>query len=268
VSNKLNWDDKIEKLKRILDNWRKRKLTIFGKVTILKSLALSQIMYAASVLYTPENVINHINKLTQDFLWDNKRCKIKDIHLQRDYVYGGIKLMNIKAQIMSLKLRWIGRILDKSEASWKYIPTLQFNKIGGFPLCLHYNLKLQHVKNINKMSPFYEEIFKAWCVYNSTTAKDICSQNDILNQVIWNNSCITHGDKPLFLKEWLKANVITIRDIVSENGFVVFHEIQKKLNTNAARATCFFEFEKIKKCINVTWKGYLKRNKIILRDSH
>ena len=41
-ANKLNWDDKIEKLKRILDNWRKRNLTFFGKVTVLKSLALSQ----------------------------------------------------------------------------------------------------------------------------------------------------------------------------------------------------------------------------------
>ena len=31
-ANKLNWDDKIEKPKRILDNWRKRNLTFFGKV--------------------------------------------------------------------------------------------------------------------------------------------------------------------------------------------------------------------------------------------
>ena len=31
-ANKLNWDDKIEKLKRILDNWRKRNLTFLAKL--------------------------------------------------------------------------------------------------------------------------------------------------------------------------------------------------------------------------------------------
>ena len=66
-ANKLNWDDKIEKLKRILDNWRKRNLTFFGKVTVLKSLALSQVMYTAAVLYTPEWVIKQIRKLSLDF---------------------------------------------------------------------------------------------------------------------------------------------------------------------------------------------------------
>jgi hypothetical protein len=191
-SNKLNWDDKIEKLKRILDNWRKRNLTFFGKVTVLKTLALSQIMYAASVLFTPKLVIDHIKKLTQDFLWNNKRYKIKDTYLQRDYVDGGIKFMDINAHVITLKLRWIARILDDSNACWKYIPIRQFNRIGGIPLCLNYNIKLNHVKYMNKMSPFYEEIFKAWCTLDNKRDQESYSQADILNQIIWNNSCITH----------------------------------------------------------------------------
>ena len=77
-ANKLNWDDTIEKTEKNLDNWRKRNLIFFGKVTVLKSLALSQIMYTAAVSYTPEWVIKQIRKLSLDFLWNNnKKYKIK-----------------------------------------------------------------------------------------------------------------------------------------------------------------------------------------------
>ena len=257
-ANKLNWDDKIEKLKRILDNWRKRNLTFFGKVTVLKSLALSQIMYTAAVLYTPEWVIKQIRKLSLDFLWNNKKYKIKDTYLQRDYKNGGIKFIDIKAQIMSLKLKWIGRILDETNASWKYIPKSQFNKIGGLPLCLNYNLKLDHIKDVNKMSPFYEEIFKAWCVINSITKQSKNTQCGILNEVIWYNSNITQGGKPLFLKEWLEAGILTIRDIVDEAGFIDYLEIRQKMKSRAARATCFFDLERVKKCMKTIWKNVLR----------
>ena len=99
---------------------------------------------------------------------------------------------------MSLKLKWIRRILDETNASWKYIPKSQFNRIGGLPLCLNYNLKLDHIKYVNKMSPFYEEIFKVWCVINSITKQNHNTQCGILNEVIWYNSNITQGGNLYF----------------------------------------------------------------------
>ena len=106
--------------------------------------------------------------------------------------------MDIKAQIMSLKLKWIGRILDETNACWKYIPKSQFNKIGGLPFCLNYNLKLDHIKDANKMSPIYEEIFRAWCVLNNITKQNHNTQGGILNEVIWYNSNITQGGNLYF----------------------------------------------------------------------
>ena len=155
-------------------------------------------MYTAAVLYTLEWVIKQIRKLSLDFLWNNKKYKIKDTYLQTDYKNGGIKFIDIKAQIMSLKLKWIGRILDETIASWKHIPKSQFNKISGLPPCLNYNLKLDHIKDVNKMSPFYEEIFKAWCVINSITKQNQNTQCSILNEVILYNSNITHGGNLYF----------------------------------------------------------------------
>ena len=74
-----------------------------------------------------------IRKLSLDFLWNNKKYKIKDTYLQRDYKNGGIKFIDIKAQIMSLKLKWIGRILDETNASWKYIPNHNLIELVDYP---------------------------------------------------------------------------------------------------------------------------------------
>ena len=44
----LNFPDKVSKIETILNIWRERNLTIFGKVTIIKSLAFSQLVYLLS----------------------------------------------------------------------------------------------------------------------------------------------------------------------------------------------------------------------------
>ena len=42
---KLNWDNKIEKMDILLERWKRRDLTLFGKVQVIKSLALASLIY-------------------------------------------------------------------------------------------------------------------------------------------------------------------------------------------------------------------------------
>ncbi len=46
----LNWQQKIETL---LNIWKQQELTLFGKVIILKQLAVPKILFSASVLPIP-----------------------------------------------------------------------------------------------------------------------------------------------------------------------------------------------------------------------
>ena len=48
-----NFIEKIEKIRSILDNWLARRLTPLGKITIIKTLAVSQIVCILSSLPTP-----------------------------------------------------------------------------------------------------------------------------------------------------------------------------------------------------------------------
>ena len=51
----LNWENTLTKLQKLLDNWRKRKLTLFGRITIVKTLALhvSQIVHYSYGRHNP-----------------------------------------------------------------------------------------------------------------------------------------------------------------------------------------------------------------------
>ena len=73
----INFCEKIEKMRKILSSWSAKKLTLLGKIAVLKSLVVSQIVYVLSSLPTPQGVIKEINSLFYEFLWSNKSDKIK-----------------------------------------------------------------------------------------------------------------------------------------------------------------------------------------------
>ena len=60
------------KIKKLAENWSWRKLMIFGKVTIIKSLLTSQLVYILIPLWTCSEAMKETNELLYKFLWDGK----------------------------------------------------------------------------------------------------------------------------------------------------------------------------------------------------
>ena len=76
-ANVLNFEEKITTLEKTLNNWKRRKLTLIGKINIVKTLGLSKLIYSASLLSIPKGLAEKINKIIFNFIWDNKPAKIK-----------------------------------------------------------------------------------------------------------------------------------------------------------------------------------------------
>ena len=83
-NNELNFHLKIRKMQTNLDIWRARNLTLFGKVMIIKSLGLSQLVFSASTLNVPEEITPIVKTKLFNFLWNNKKDKIKREGLYQD----------------------------------------------------------------------------------------------------------------------------------------------------------------------------------------
>ena len=110
--------------------WQKRKLTLYGKINIVKTLGLSKLIFNASVLHMPDHFIEQINKITFNFIWDGKPSKIKRTTIIGKKKDGGLRMCDFSIMNKALKIAWINRIQTQSSAAWKIIPDY-FSRLNG-----------------------------------------------------------------------------------------------------------------------------------------
>ena len=75
---------------------RARDLRLFGSVLIIKSLALSQLVYSASNLNVPQEITPIIKAKLFKFLGKTKRDKIKREGLYQDRGKGGTRMIDVE----------------------------------------------------------------------------------------------------------------------------------------------------------------------------
>ena len=126
-----NFMKRIRKMKTELNLWLSRDLTLYGR-----SLGVSQLIYAASMLSVPSPVIKEVQAELLNFLWKNKKDKIKRLVLYQLLAEGGLNFVNFPAVVKSLRLAWISRFLSNSRDSWKAIPNHYLSTHGGLQFLL------------------------------------------------------------------------------------------------------------------------------------
>ena len=115
VTLNLNYTEKLEQIRNLLSCWKYRRLTLIGKIQVLKSFALSQLTYILTPMATNQRFIGEINNIFYSFLWNNKGDKIKRTLLISNYDHGGLKKVDLSSFNKSLKTTWIVRkYLDTS----------------------------------------------------------------------------------------------------------------------------------------------------------
>ena len=67
LQNEKNFITHVKNIEKILRISRMRNLTLQGKITIFKLLAISQIVHLALVTTFPPDVLNHLKKIQKDF---------------------------------------------------------------------------------------------------------------------------------------------------------------------------------------------------------
>ena len=104
VTANLNFQEKIEKMRNCLGAWALRRLSLIGKISVIKSLVVPQIIHILSPLQSNPQIINEINVLFFNFLWNGKGDKIKRDVVIRDYPDGGLKMLDIISFNKALKV--------------------------------------------------------------------------------------------------------------------------------------------------------------------
>ena len=72
-----NYTEKIDQLQTILNIWQQRLLPLKGKITVLWSVALPQVLYVTSILYTPKRVTAELIRYFSTFFGQIKKHMLK-----------------------------------------------------------------------------------------------------------------------------------------------------------------------------------------------
>ena len=95
-----NYADKLTKVSNSLGCWELRRLSLLGKLTVLKSLIVSRLVYILSPLPTNQRVLEEINTLFFNFLWNGKGDKIKRNTMISDYSEGGLRMIHDRTEFV------------------------------------------------------------------------------------------------------------------------------------------------------------------------
>ena len=79
------------------------KLSVEGKILVLKSLALSKIVYLSLLISVPNNIAEELIKIQKNVLWNFTAPKIKHSTTCMDYQNGGLKNVVVFFKIISLR---------------------------------------------------------------------------------------------------------------------------------------------------------------------
>ena len=157
IENEENFIKLIKKIKNVFKIWRIRNLTVQGKITIFKTLAISKVIHLALVTNVPQAIIDQLNKIQKDFIWNRKHPKIRHSTLCNTHENGGLKSVHIPNKLTSLQCSWIKRLYDTTTHCWKIIPDFFVGKKLGKSFIFHSNLSIIPNK-IKEFPTYYQNI--------------------------------------------------------------------------------------------------------------
>ena len=253
----LNVENALEKCCKVLDTWSNRKLSLKGRITVIKTFAMPKLLYVLNNVYTPDRYVKKAHDCFFKYLWEQKPDKVKRDVITQDYSEGGLRMINFQFMFKSLKAMWIKRMMTNTNANWLlYIKSLIDINLSDFIKC-----NLNPNKIPNSIPKFYKQVFSAWAEIKDQMY-DYKSPWEIRRQFIFYNKYITAG-QTYYNKHWrsnlYSKNIKCIHDVCNQNGTIMTkNEIATKyditLNT--------MEYNSLLNSIPNLWKNILKKQTI------
>ena len=117
---KANFDSVLKSIKKVLNMWRWRGMTLIGRIQIVKSFAIRKIMSRASLIPVSSELIKVFNKELYSFIWKDKD-KVKRSALINDIEGGGLKMLDLESLISAQRVMCVKKYVENYESPWKRV---------------------------------------------------------------------------------------------------------------------------------------------------
>ena len=216
---------KVKAMKSLLNVWSQRGFSLKGKITVINSLVIPKILYVASVIPIPAQIIYNIEKMLANFIWSGRRPKIKNSTLIAALEDGGLKLVDLHSKIKATYITWIQRCLKGSVHPIVSKLLLYYFKFNDSITLFNSGFE---IRKKSDLPTFYQDFYKAW---SQIKHKNLLDSFSIRHKIIWLNKCKTINGKPLNWALWKNCRIKYINDIVNDKGrFLTQDELSIRLS--------------------------------------
>ena len=191
-----------------------------------------------------------------------EKPKIKKDVIIQNIEDGSLKVPHFGDIVRTCKITWIKRISTANNAKWK---TIYENLIAPMSIVRLTETFLDDDLIRAIRFPFYGQIYTFW---NELKVKPKIL-NNYQEQILWNNKYIVipnsnivkrkkPAKKSIFWKQFYKAGVIKVRDLLDGDGDVLSHHqfcLRYNINCNV------LQFYRLVKAIPKMWLRCIKENK-------
>ena len=154
--------ERLDSVKKLINIWSSRGLSIYGKVTVIKSLIIPAFVYISLLLPVPKEIVKELNQMIFKFLWKGID-KVTRLSTINEYENGGLKMIDLESMIKSLRLAWLKRIFQCNNGAWRSFLRFLLEPFGGlFLFHCNYDIKKIHIS-----SKFYSELLQWWSEFRS-----------------------------------------------------------------------------------------------------
>ena len=240
--NELNWLPKIDRIRKILTRNYKRKLTILGRIHIIKTDCLSQLVYVMRSISIPTAVLQVVNKLFFEFIWKGKPDAKKSIDrikrnvMCNDISQGGLKMINIVSFQESILIEWAVALLTNIGSYWTTLASYFFQGLGGLSVFRCKLNKVDEIRNLESVaSPFWRGVLKCWHQHSDQISAGLSKEDPLFN-----NKLIKYKSKPLFFPLCIQKSIRTIKDMYYRGQLISFNTFSEKCGRHPSSFICYY----------------------------
>ena len=91
-----NFIERLDSVKKRINIWSSRGLSIYGRVTIIKSLIIPKFVFISWLLTVLKEIVKELNQMIFKFLWKGTD-KVTRLSTINEYENGGLKMIDLES---------------------------------------------------------------------------------------------------------------------------------------------------------------------------
>ena len=181
LTEKLNYEGALNKMRNNFNSWNQRDITILGRVMLAKYHGIAILQYLANNIEVPDWAIAAAKRLIYRFVYRGVD-KITRKMASKPLAKGGINLPILDDLAAAAGVQWLRKARVYPERPWARFISRDFRKLGGLGCMDALRPKKDDLKE--GILPFNRYLWKCW---QRLKMEEGNNEDTLLGQTIWKN---------------------------------------------------------------------------------